>query len=573
MATDSNNLEQNNSVDFSYYLSIVFKHFWLILTITLLGLLGAITANIIIQPVYKASVLMMIDREDSGKIETASIDSWASDEDYYRTQYQLIESRTILEKVHKSLNLDNYQEFKNPNGWFKLKKRIEVKPVLRSRLVNLEVSSYEKKLTSQIANTLAKTFVTDNISNRVIMAQDVIKALESSEKSRQQEELLNSLPQVVNSDFIKNLKNREITLQGEYAKLTAKYTENHPDVVSIKNQIVTIRSKIEMETKRIIESLKIELSGQFSGNNIRIIDEAVSPDKPYIPRKILNLAIGVILSLLISLIIIFFLEFIDKSIKNSEDVEKELQLPFLGFVPFERTKKSNHLKKEYETMLKDGNHLMAEQIRNIRTMLDFTLTDDIEKNTIMVVSSIQGEGKTHLATNLAISIAQIGKRVLLIDGDLRRSRLHRIFKLSTEKGLSNIWNDSQKRDFGSNVQKTEIDNLFVVTSGIRPPNPSELLNTPLLSEFIKWAKHNYDMIIVDSPAVIPVSDTLLWGHVIDKAIFVVKHCKTNSKLSKIAIDKLQKANIKILGTVISHFKEEGLSYGKYGYYKHYHYYS
>lgn len=569
MTPNSNNFVQNDTFDFSYYISIVLKHFWLISVLTVIGLIGAITANILIQPVYKSSVLMMIDREDSGRIETNSFDSWTSDEDYYRTQYQLMESRTLLEKVHKSLNLDSYQEFQNPNGWLKLKKRIEVKPLIRSRLVNLEVSSYEKNLTEKIANTLAQTFVTDNINNRVVIAKDVIKALESSEKNSRQEEILNSLPQVVNSDFIKNLKNREITLQGDYARLTAKYTENHPDVISVKKQIISIQSKIATETKRIIESLKIELSGQFSGNNIRIIDAATIPNAPYIPRKLINLLIGVLSGLIISFIIVFFIEFIDKSIKNSEDLEKILNLPFLGFVPFEK-EKNNSPKKEYEIMLKPGNHIMSEQIRNIRTMINFTLSDD-QKSPILVVSSLQGEGKTHLAANLAISMAQIGKKVLLIDGDFRRSRLHRIFKLTTDKGLSNIW--TQKQDFLSNIQESEIENLHIMTSGIRPPNPSELLNTPVLAEFIKWCKQNYDTVIVDCPAIIPVSDTLLWGKVINKSVFVIKHGTTNSKLAKLAIAKLQKANIKILGSVITHFKEKGLSYGKYGYYKHYHYYN
>jgi len=565
----TDNANNNNNLDFSYYLTVILKHFWLIATIAIIGIFGAVVANILIQPVYKASVLMMIDREESGKIETNSLGSWTTDEDYYRTQYKLLESRTLLEKVHKKLNLDNYEEFKNPNGWLKLKNKIKISPIVRSRLVNLEISSYEKKLTAQIANILATTFVSDNISNRVIMAQDVIKALESTEKSQQQLELLNSLPQVVNSDFIKNLKSREISLQGDYAKLTAKYTENHPDVISVKKQIISIQSKIATETKRIIESLKIELSGQFSGNNIRIIDAATIPNAPYIPRKIINLLIGVLSGLIISFIIVFFIEFIDKSIKNSEDLEKILNLPFLGFVPFEK-EKSNSPKKEYEIMLKPGNHIMAEQIRNIRTMINFTLSDD-QKSPILVVSSLQGEGKTHLAANLAISMAQIGKKVLLIDGDFRRSRLHRIFKLTTDKGLSNIW--TQKQDFSSNIQESEIENLHIMTSGIRPPNPSELLNTPVLAEFIKWSKQNYDTVIVDCPAIIPVSDTLLWGKVINKSVFVIKHGTTNSKLAKLAIAKLQKANIKILGSVITHFKEKGLSYGKYGYYKHYHYYN
>ena len=224
-------------------------------------------------------------------------------------------------------------------------------------------------------------------------------------------------------------------------------------------------------------------------------------------------------------------------------------------------------------MIKEGNFLTAEQIRNIRTMLDFALADD-RKVPIIVASSVQGEGKSFFAVNLAVALAQTQKKVLLIDGDLRRSRLHKVFKLSNEKGITNIWKQDKKTaDFANNIQETEIENLSVMTSGTRPPNPSELLNTPLLEVFIKWANENYDTVIVDCPAVLPVSDTLLWGKYINKAVFVVKYGSTNSKLAEIALDKMKSVGIKVLGGVISQYEPKGMTYTKYGYYKNYSYYA
>ena len=559
-----------DEMDFAFYVSVILKRIWLLISIVFICVVAAVAVNMLMQPKYKASVLMMIDREESGKIETTPFSSWASDEDYYRTQYKLLESRTLLEKVYKNMDLASTPEFKEPKGWIKLKKHIKIIPVPRSRLLNIEVVSYNEQLCVDIANTIAKTFVEDNINNRVSIAKDVITALETTERSSKQQELLNSMPQVVNSDFIKNLKNQEIELYKHYVELTAKYTSNHPEVISVQSQLKAIREKIDVETKRLIQSIKIELSGQFSGNNIRIIDEATIPEKPYMPKKLLNLLIGFCVGIILGLLFIFIVEFLDKTIKTSEDLQEKLNLSFLGFVPVNKLKK---LKTEYELMLKEGNFLMAEQIRNIRTMLDFSLADD-RKAPIIIASSVQSEGKSFFAVNLAVALAQTQKKVLLIDGDLRRSRLHKVFKLSNEKGITNIWKQDKKiADFSNNIQKTEVENLCVMTSGTRPPNPSELLNTPLLEVFIKWANENYDTVIVDCPAVLPVSDTLLWGKYINKAIFVVKYGSTNSKLAEIALDKMKKVGIKVLGGVISQYEPKGMTYTKYGYYKNYSYYS
>lgn len=567
----NNNLDITNNedtIDFSYYISVIFKHLWILIMFIFIGVVIATAVNVFTQPVYKASVLMMIDRETAGRIDTTTFGSWASDEDYYRTQYKLLESKSLLQKIHNNLNLNQYPEFANPNGWVKLKRRLKIEPVTRSRLVNLEVSSFDKNLTAKIANTLAKTFCEDNITNRSFITQDIIVALESTVKNQQQQELLNSIPQVVNSDFIKNLKNKEIALQEEYAKLIAKYTTNHPNVISVENQLKVIREKIDIETKRLIQSIKIDLSGKFAGNNIRIIDEATVPDTPYLPRKLINLLIGVVAGGIIAILIIFMIEFLDKSIKSSEDLEKELDLSFLGFVPTEKLKKGT---KEYSFMLNKDNPLYAEQIRNIRVMLNFTLANFKDK-AFLITSSVQSEGKTNLSTNLSVAMAQTGSKVLIVDGDLRRARLHKAFDLPLRNGVSDILSFNEKDGDLKNfieskfVKKTEIENLSVITAGINPPNPSELLSREILGKFIEWATSNFDIVLIDTPAILPVNDTLLWGKYINRTIFTIRHGKTSTKMAKVAIEKIIKANIKILGGIITYHKKQGIATKESSYY-------
>ena len=561
----------NEELDLSYCINLVFKRFWLLVAMVALGLVAAVLVNLLMRPAYKATALMMINKEDAGKIDSSPYGSFASEEDYYRTQYQLLQSRSLLSKVYTKMKLGQVEEFANPNGLKKLEKSLDIAPITRSRLVNVSATAYDPTLATDIVNTLTDTFVADNVSNRVFMGQDVIAALESTERSSAEQELLNSMPQVVNSDFIKTLKQQASKLAADRARLLAKYTTNHPDVISVQNQLDAVNGQINTETRRLVQSIKIELSGQFSGNNIRVIDPAVTPEKPVRPRKLINLAIGLLGGGLLGLMLVFVLEFLDQSVKSSEDLEEKLGLPFLGFVPYEKLKKKE---REYATLLKDGNSLVAENVRNVRTMLDFSLAGE-HNAPILITSSLQGEGKSHLSSNLLVALAQTGKKVLLVDGDLRRARVHRVFKLSTEKGLSNIWDaDPQKADYAANIQAVkDVPNLFVMTSGQRPPNPAELLNTPKLADFIAWATQHYDQVVVDCPAIMPVSDTLLWGKYIPRAVFVIKYGQTNAKLAQLALDKLKKAGIKVLGAVIGHYRPEGLSYGKYGYYKNYSYYN
>lgn len=561
----------NEELDLSYCINLVFKRFWLLVAMVALGLVAAVLVNLLMRPAYKATALMMINKEDAGKIDATPYGSFASEEDYYRTQYQLLQSRSLLSKVYTKMKLGQLEEFANPNGLKKLEKSLDVAPITRSRLVNVSATAYDPTLAADIVNTLTDTFVADNVSNRVFMGQDVIAALESTERSSAEQELLNSMPQVVNSDFIKTLKQQASKLAADRARLLAKYTTNHPDVISVQNQLDAVNGQINTETRRLVQSIKIELSGQFSGNNIRVIDPAVTPEKPVRPRKLMNLAIGLLGGGLLGLMLVFVLEFLDQSVKSSEDLEEKLGLPFLGFVPYEKLKKKE---REYATLLKEGNSLVAENVRNVRTMLDFSLAGE-HNAPILITSSLQGEGKSHLSSNLLVALAQTGKKVLLVDGDLRRARVHRVFKLSTEKGLSNIWDaDPKKADYAANIQAVkDVPNLFVMTSGQRPPNPAELLNTPKLADFIAWATQHYDQVVVDCPAIMPVSDTLLWGKYIPRAVFVIKYGQTNAKLAQLALDKLKKAGIKVLGAVIGHYRPEGLSYGKYGYYKNYSYYN
>ena len=559
---DNNNQEE--TLDISVFVDALLKHWRLIAFIAFVGVLGAILINTLMQPRYKASVLMMIDRENSGRMDQTSFGSWTSDEDYYRTQYQLLETRTLLEKVYKDLNLSEVPEF--AGGWKNLKGALKTEPVTRSRLVNLTVSSYDPKLAAKVANAIAKTFTEQNIKNRLSMAKEVLTALETTEQSPAQKELLNSLPQIINSDFIKGLKKEEMETSSQLSLLLGKYTDNHPEVIAVRKKLDTIQKTIDRETKRLLQSIKIELSGQFSANNIRIVDEAVVPLKPYRPHKLLNTVVGLFAGIMLGVLITFLLEFLDQTTKTAKDIEDKFKIPLLGFVPHEKQKRGF---EDYRIMLKEGNVLTAENIRNIRTMLSFSLNAH-QIRTLLITSSLQGEGKSFFSSSLAAAFAQVGKKVLLIDGELRRGRLHRIFKLSNEKGLSSLWaSENALEKFEKNIQKTDVKDLYVLTSGPRPANSSELLSTPLLKELIEKLTDSYDLVMVDCPASLPVADTFIWGQIIPQAVFAARQGKTPIKSAMFTLERLKQANVKVLGGILNDCYKSGTTYGEYGYYRKY----
>ena len=182
-------------------------------------------------------------------------------------------------------------------------------------------------------------------------------------------------------------------------------------------------------------------------------------------------------------------------------------------------------------------------------------------------SSVLAQATT---SSIAAAFAQAGKKVLLIDGDLRRGRLHRIFKLSNEKGLSSLWSTENALDkFEDNIQNTEVKGLSVLTSGPRPANSSELLNTPLVKKLIEKLSTSVDLIIVDCPASLPVADTFIWGQIINKAVFAVRQGKTPIKSALFTLERLKQANIKVIGGVLNDCYKAGTTYGEYGYYRSY----
>lgn len=215
-------------------------------------------------------------------------------------------------------------------------------------------------------------------------------------------------------------------------------------------------------------------------------------------------------------------------------------------------------------VLKKPKSSTSEAIRTLRTNLQFTFVDNCV-NTIMVTSSMPGEGKSYISANLATAFSMVNSKVLLIDCDLRKGRQHQIFNLDNEKGLSNLLIDDIKH-YKKYINKTEIDNLFVLPAGVVPPNPSELLGSEKNKELLELLKKDYDLIILDCPPLNCVTDSLILTSLATQAIIVSAYKKTPMDLLVTSKKSLESTGIKISGVVLNKIEQKGKNHYYYNKY-------
>ncbi len=560
---------QQSELDLTHYLDILLRRRWIVAST---WLIIAVTTAIITfntTPIYQASALLNIEKErSSGNVIYQGGMVERTNEDYYQTQYKLLKSETILKKVYDDLKLQNETAFQNPRGLQKLEKAITISPVPRSRLVYIKTQSANPYTASEITNRLANAFIEQNISNQLFIAKEILQALQLKQDSPENRATLESLPAVVNSVLIQNLKQNLAKVELDYADISKRYTAKHPNLVSLRAQMASIKSQIQTETDKIVQSLKMDLSGQLMGNNIRLVDEAQVPVSPIKPNKKLNILLGILFGFILGFASAMLVEMIDQSIRTQDDVENKLHLPFLATIPFFAQKSS---RKAYQTLLEEKQSLTSEAFRNMRTMIDFSGVGR-KISTILVTSSIKEEGKSYIAANIAVSYAQLGERVLLLDGDLRRPKVHKMFGVSNARGVSEYLAKSEKiESLNSLIQESGVMNLHVMPCGTRPPNPSELLNTPKVAALLEWTSANYDRVIIDCPPIFPISDTLLWGKQGIPCVFSVRFGKTRVNVIDSASKRIKSAGMKILGVAINMASFKGLAYAPYGYYYHQYY--
>ena len=367
--------------------------------------------------------------------------------------------------------------------------------------------------------------------------------------------------------------------------ITGKVEEQKQALLAIKDKSVQYNIlKREWESNKelytgLLDTMKeVGVSGGMEPNNIAVIDLANVPGGPYKPNLLLNAALAGVLGLMGGLGIAFLLSFLDNTVRTPEDLEKAVGLPSLGLVPIESKATQKKRKKQtiasdadttsrYQSMLEFKSHYerksdVAEAFRSIRTSLMFSSPSGLPK-VIQVTSTIPGEGKTTLASNLALVLADNGAKVLLMDADLRKHRLHKVFGVPSSPGLSEAIISGTDQDFVINVP---IDNLYLLPAGTTPPNPAELIGSQNMLKFIERLGETYDHIVLDSAPLLGLADSVVLSTKVDGVIYAVNSGLVNKDNLREGVKRLRRVNAPLLGAILNNVDMNSKEYGYYGEY-------
>jgi succinoglycan biosynthesis transport protein ExoP len=332
---------------------------------------------------------------------------------------------------------------------------------------------------------------------------------------------------------------------GETRKQVLNTQDSSIDLNLLKREVDTNRQLYDGLLQRIKQ---LGVSGGVVTNNISVVDPAEASLFPYKPNLARNLLIGLGAGLFIGLCIVFVLEFIDDSIKFPDEVERILGLPLMGIIP-RVTRKRGENKSVALDVHTDPRSTLAEAYRSVRTALQFSTPEGAPKR-LVVTSTTRNEGKSTTALSLAINFAQMGQKVLLIDGDMRNPSVHKLLDIPNEYGLSNLLSSDTRGE--KMIVKTAVPNLSVMTAGPVPPNPVDLLMGPKLLLLLNVAGTlGFEFIVVDAPPLLGIADSIVLGNQLQNILFVVQASRTRKSHIKNALRRLRLAGLMPRGVVLT----------------------
>ena len=723
----SSSYPEEKEVELRDYWKVIRKRRWTIVSFTFIVLIATGVMTFTMRPVYRATSTIQINKENPQIVDFKEIFSVNTMEfDYYQTQYKILESRSLARGTIRALNLSEHPEFlpRPQTAYQKWREKVltfisgifssheegvspsetkketllinqflgklKIEPIRNSMLVKIHFDSSYPELSALVANTLATTYMQQNLELRFVTTEkakewltkqlqdlkgkvekadedlqifgskhDIIsledkenvtmqrltelnEALIKAESDRIAKEStyrqitgrkIDSLPTILENKLISDLKQAHIQLEAQYVKQLETFKADHPEMARLKKQMDILKARLDGEIGKIAAGIKNDyessrrresllreafeqqkkkalemkekaiqynilkreadtnrelykgllqrmkeagISAGITASNIQLIDQAELPIAPYKPNKRLNLILALFVGLFLGIGLAFFFEYLDRSVKTPEDVEQLVRLPFFGLVPEISHERRRWVEKKalYPVELVTFGHprsMISEAFRNIRTSILLSFSEKPPKK-IAISSPNPAEGKTMIAINTAIALSQTGAQVLIIEADLRKPRVYKIFDQENGVGLSNFLSGHAELD--SIIRKTGVPNLSCILAGPLPPNPSELLGSYLFRNMIESLGDRFDHIILDVPPVLGFADSLILSTSVDGIILVVHGGKTPKETLQRAKDVLVQVNAKILGVVINRVDIRRSEYDGYGYYyyRYQHYY-
>ncbi len=477
----------------------------------------------------------------------------------------------------------------------------------KNRIVDLEDRNniLDDRLT-ELSNQLTA------VQGERIQAETLYRQAEAGE--------IESMPAVLDRSLIDELKNEYVALEAEYFRLSQVFKDSYPSVKQIKAQMQQVKSALDGETAKVIRSLRLEYNqladkerllgielerqkselldlkdrsiqynilkrewetnrelyagllekikevGVAAGierSSVSVVDHAAVPIRPDSPKKRRNVALAGVIGLFGGAGIAFLLAYLDNTFRRAEDMERALHVPTLGLVPKTTGRKTTSREVVGRLAETDRSHEVSEAVRTVRTGLMFSIAGGAPKR-ILITSATAGEGKSTFAANLAVTMAQNGQRVLLVNADMRRPVLHEIFQVPKEPGLSDYLVGAERQV----RYRTHVDGLEVIPCGVVPPHPTELVGSSEMDRLLRESADEFDHVIVEAPPILGLADSLVLCSRVDGVVLMVASGVTSKDAVRDAVKRLRTVHAPLLGTVLNMVDTRS---HEYGYYNRYYY--
>jgi capsular exopolysaccharide synthesis family protein len=709
-----------DTLDIVEYWRAVAKRRWSILALTVLVAVMAALVVSSMRPVYRGTSTLLIEQ---GKSKVVSIEEVYNQgiiqREYYQTQVEILKSDELARKVVAKLGLARHPDF-DPRqaqpGWTsrvlsfgeppapraltdedatkaavaRLKRGLSVQLVRNSQLVKIGFDSYDPALAAKVPNTLAETYIENDLEARIAMTQkaadwlrermgELREKVEASEKrlqefrdrehivdakglamsgaSKQLEEFTKSLvearqrraeaesaynlvqqirsgraqvsydsiPAVLRSPLVQRMKEQEGDAEKRLSDATKRYGPEHPKLIQAKAELQAARENTQRQIQAVVAGISKEYevakanevavaqalaqskadiqglnrkdfqlgilerdvqqnrnlyemfvnrlketnaTGDLQSTIARVIDPATVPTSAYAPNRTRIVALSALLALIACAMLALLLDRLSNTVNSTSDVENRLALPVLGVL---QKIKGFARKKGFISELaffNDSQSTFSEAVRTVRTSVLMSALDEPRK-VVVITSSVPEEGKTTLSFNLACALGQV-KKVLLVDGDLRRPKIARLVNRDRKQpGLADLV--AGQAQVSHCVFFDERSGIHILPSGTVPPNPLELLSSKRFADVIDKLKEAFDVVIIDSAPLQLVSDAQILSQFATSVIYVVKADATPYQVAQNGIKKLRRVNAPVLGVVLNQLDLEKAEkyYGEYSGYASY----
>ncbi|MGB8214298.1 MAG: polysaccharide biosynthesis tyrosine autokinase [Anaerolineales bacterium] len=515
--------ERTTAEAFVMYAELLWHWAWLLVLCAVLA--GGVTFWLSYEqiPVYQATTTILVDVAPASQaVNTTTV---TTSEELADTYSNTILMQPVLDGVAKRLNLPAFPKSAT----------VQATPVLNTQLITLVVQDIDPNRAAQIANTLVQVFSDKLQADQAARYTDSSKGIETQ------------------------LANLQKQIQATQAALAALGpASSDPSRQAQQAQLQLALTQYNQSYASVLQSEgQLQLAEAQSSSGIIQQDTALPVDTPISPQPVRDAVLAAVTGLLIAIGGVFLIEFLDDTIRDPDEITRRWGVPVLGTIiryPHDR-----------DTLItaRQPRSPITEAFRSLRTNLQFAGFDQ-PIHTILVTSPSPEDGKTTVTANLASVIAQGGRRVAVVDADMRRPRIHKTFQIPNRDGLSSQFIRYQDRLNGS-VKPTQVDGLFVLTSGPLPPNPSELLGSDRMSAILRELAGQFDTVIVDAPPVLLVTDALVLAPCVDGVLVVVKPSITKRAALKHMIEELRQVNANILGVVLNDVKIDRSHYYNYHY--------